>query len=302
VSEFLAYEPLADPLHPPAALPSPSSVLAWQCADAFDASQVLASLLLGAGFNAYVVFGYAPPRVTLNDQSGSTCPLLLDAATQQLLLAERPATASGSAGGSGSGAGATGSKAQQQSAGGGSSAAEATGAGGDASAAPAAGFAQLQAGAGKGSAAGGSASAGGTASTGGGASVAGRAGATPHPTASGAAGATASGAAAGAATAATLAAAAAGAAAAAAAAAADAPGRGKKYQVPPKPQLVSAFLRQHPELDHAHSAVPGGGSGRGGAAPACDAAPAEEDAPEPLQVSASTRQQLRACWLRRGAR
>jgi hypothetical protein len=51
-------------------------VLAWQTADAFDASMVLCSLLLGAGYNAYVVMGYAPLAVTLNDLSQVDCPLL----------------------------------------------------------------------------------------------------------------------------------------------------------------------------------------------------------------------------------
>jgi hypothetical protein len=47
------------------------SVLSWQAADAFDAAGVLCSLLLGAGFNAFVVMGYAPLAVTLNDQSST---------------------------------------------------------------------------------------------------------------------------------------------------------------------------------------------------------------------------------------
>jgi hypothetical protein len=47
------------------------SVLSWQAADAFDAADVLCSLLLGAGFNAFVVMGYAPLAVTLNDQSST---------------------------------------------------------------------------------------------------------------------------------------------------------------------------------------------------------------------------------------
>jgi hypothetical protein len=47
------------------------SVLSWQAADAFDAAGVLCSLLLGAGYNAFVVMGYAPLAVTLNDQSST---------------------------------------------------------------------------------------------------------------------------------------------------------------------------------------------------------------------------------------
>ena len=37
---------------------------------------VLCSLLLGAGFNAYVVAGYAPLAVTVSDQTSAVCPLL----------------------------------------------------------------------------------------------------------------------------------------------------------------------------------------------------------------------------------
>eukprot|EP00775_Hariotina_reticulata_P013287 gene13287-13418_t len=76
VSEFLTYEPLEDPLHPPSHLPSPMSVLQWQAGDAFDAAVVLSSLLLGAGFNAFVVMGYAELAATLNDQSRTECPYL----------------------------------------------------------------------------------------------------------------------------------------------------------------------------------------------------------------------------------
>ena len=37
---------------------------------------VLCSLLLGAGFDAYVVAGYAPLAVTMSDQTSAVCPLL----------------------------------------------------------------------------------------------------------------------------------------------------------------------------------------------------------------------------------
>lgn len=60
MADFLAYEPLEDPLHPPEHLPSPMSVLGWQAGDAFDMSVALCSLLIGVGYNAYVVVGYAP--------------------------------------------------------------------------------------------------------------------------------------------------------------------------------------------------------------------------------------------------
>jgi hypothetical protein len=76
VAEWLTHEVLADPMSPPAHLPSPWSVLSWQAGDAFDSAGLLASLLLGAGYNAYVVMGYAQRAVTLLDQSGKECPFL----------------------------------------------------------------------------------------------------------------------------------------------------------------------------------------------------------------------------------
>ena len=47
-----------------------------QGGDCFDMSHVLCSLLLGAGYDAYVIAGYAPLAVACNDQSGATCPVL----------------------------------------------------------------------------------------------------------------------------------------------------------------------------------------------------------------------------------
>ena len=47
-----------------------------QAGDSFDLSTVLCSLLIGAGFDAYVVAGYAPQAITLNDQATTQCPAL----------------------------------------------------------------------------------------------------------------------------------------------------------------------------------------------------------------------------------
>lgn len=61
----------------------PTMACALQGGDCFDMSQVLCSLLLGAGYDAYVVAGYAPLSVACNDQSSAICPVL---------EAERPKT------------------------------------------------------------------------------------------------------------------------------------------------------------------------------------------------------------------
>ncbi len=57
VADYLSYEPLEDPMQPPKHLPSPVSVLSWQAGDSFDFATLLASTLLGAGYDAYVVAG-----------------------------------------------------------------------------------------------------------------------------------------------------------------------------------------------------------------------------------------------------
>ena len=60
VAQFIAYEPLDLPTSLPAILPSPATVMDWQAGDSFDCAQLLCSLLLGVGYDAYVVSGYAP--------------------------------------------------------------------------------------------------------------------------------------------------------------------------------------------------------------------------------------------------
>lgn len=76
VAEFIQYEPLENPLHMPEHLISPMSTLAFQAGDTIDMATLLVSMLTGVGYDAYVVMGYAPPDIVMNDQSLATCPLL----------------------------------------------------------------------------------------------------------------------------------------------------------------------------------------------------------------------------------
>ena len=76
VAQFIAYEPLDLPTSLPAILPSPATVMDWQAGDSFDCAQLLCSLLLGVGYDAYVVSGYAPKAVALADQSSVILPAL----------------------------------------------------------------------------------------------------------------------------------------------------------------------------------------------------------------------------------
>lgn len=69
VSEYMEFEPLKDPCKPPVHLPSPTQTLTWGVGDCFDLSIVLASLLIGAGYDAYVVYGIAPKWICTRDRS-----------------------------------------------------------------------------------------------------------------------------------------------------------------------------------------------------------------------------------------
>lgn len=85
VSQYMEFEPLEDPCEPPICIPSPSQVLSWGVGDCFDLSILLASFLIGSGYDAYVVFGIAPKWICSRDRSnlkfqinGSKKPCLLE--------------------------------------------------------------------------------------------------------------------------------------------------------------------------------------------------------------------------------
>lgn len=58
----------------------------WKSGDCFDFAIVLASFLLGAGYDALVVVGYAPAAIRLADQSDAICPMLDTARTDAVRL------------------------------------------------------------------------------------------------------------------------------------------------------------------------------------------------------------------------
>ena len=63
----------------PLVIPSPANVLdEWQTGDCFDFAIVLCSLLIGVGYNAYVVYGTAPKEITTKDESDMICPFSTD--------------------------------------------------------------------------------------------------------------------------------------------------------------------------------------------------------------------------------
>ena len=73
---YILYEPLDPQIKPPRILFSPTETLSAYTGDSFDMSILLCSLLIGAGYDAYVVCGYAPRHITLKDQSMIACPMV----------------------------------------------------------------------------------------------------------------------------------------------------------------------------------------------------------------------------------
>nr|XP_014352781.1 PREDICTED: dynein regulatory complex subunit 7 [Latimeria chalumnae] len=76
VSDYLTMYPLKPPIDPPQVLHSPVSILKCQQGNCFDFSVLLCSLLIGAGYDAYSVSGYAVKEMCLNDETREICPLL----------------------------------------------------------------------------------------------------------------------------------------------------------------------------------------------------------------------------------
>ena len=74
MADYLEYEELNQPDKLPDRIPSPANVLDWQIGDSFDFAITLCSLMIGVGFNAYVVYGTAPKKITTRDQSLEKVP------------------------------------------------------------------------------------------------------------------------------------------------------------------------------------------------------------------------------------
>ncbi|XP_061449711.1 dynein regulatory complex subunit 7 isoform X2 [Rhineura floridana] len=76
VADYLTMEPLLSPITPPGYLYSPTTILRYQRGNCFDFSVLLCSLLIGAGYDAYCVNGYATREICMMDESREVCPLL----------------------------------------------------------------------------------------------------------------------------------------------------------------------------------------------------------------------------------
>jgi len=71
VCRYMQFEPLENDDEYPTTTPSPTQVLAWKTGDCFDTSILLASFMLGAGYDAFVVSGYAPTWIRTGDQTST---------------------------------------------------------------------------------------------------------------------------------------------------------------------------------------------------------------------------------------
>ncbi|NWX91655.1 DRC7 protein, partial [Nothoprocta pentlandii] len=76
VSDYLTMEPLKSPIAPPSSLYSPTTILKYQRGNCFDFSVLLCSMLIGAGYDAYCVNGYATHNICTMDETLQVCPLL----------------------------------------------------------------------------------------------------------------------------------------------------------------------------------------------------------------------------------
>ncbi|KAI9183524.1 hypothetical protein H9P43_004442 [Blastocladiella emersonii ATCC 22665] len=75
VADYIAYQPLDPPYELPQRLNSPTYTLTMQTGNCFDMAVILTSLLRGAGFDAFVVSGYAARTVTLMDETHLDIPV-----------------------------------------------------------------------------------------------------------------------------------------------------------------------------------------------------------------------------------
>ncbi|NWH84673.1 DRC7 protein, partial [Aegithalos caudatus] len=76
VCDYLIMEPLKCPITPPSSLYSPTTILKYQRGNCFDFTVLLCSLLIGAGYDAYCVHGYATLEMCSLDQTKELCPRL----------------------------------------------------------------------------------------------------------------------------------------------------------------------------------------------------------------------------------
>jgi len=90
VADYVSLEQLPCAYRVPEKLFSPTTVIMRQKGTCFDVSNLLCSMLIGAGYDAYVVSGYATKEVCLADESRQICPLLIPPEKVEEVVNEKP--------------------------------------------------------------------------------------------------------------------------------------------------------------------------------------------------------------------
>ncbi|XP_055608047.1 coiled-coil domain-containing protein lobo [Uranotaenia lowii] len=83
VADYVIYEPLPDQINLPLRLLSPDTVLKRRKANSFELATLLCSYLIGNGFAACVVSGYATREIVNNDLRRVACPYVPDRQDQE---------------------------------------------------------------------------------------------------------------------------------------------------------------------------------------------------------------------------
>lgn len=76
IADHIQYEPLEDQIKIPKRLLSPETVVSRRKGNSFEMATLLCSLLIGNGFPACVVYGYATREVVNNDLRRVVCPFI----------------------------------------------------------------------------------------------------------------------------------------------------------------------------------------------------------------------------------
>ena len=74
IANYIKYEPLEEPEILPTRIMSPTTTMMWQVANCIEHANLLSSLLIGHGYNAFVCVGYAKRSVCFNDQTTTPWP------------------------------------------------------------------------------------------------------------------------------------------------------------------------------------------------------------------------------------
>lgn len=90
VSDYMNFVPLEPPTELPTRLLSPATFLKIQRGTCFEYSTLLCSLLIGVGYDAYVISGYATRETCYMDETRQDCPLLKKETTQKVERKQRP--------------------------------------------------------------------------------------------------------------------------------------------------------------------------------------------------------------------